>query len=162
MRVFEEAGDISIIPGLFVVVRLDGRSFSRLTHETKKFEVPFDEIFHNAMVATTEHCMKCGFRAIFGYTQSDEISILLHADDNLFDRKSRKIISIFSGEASGFFSLKVGIPAAFDSRICVLPSQEVVTDYFRWRSEDANRNALNSYCYWTLRKEGMSVKSATE
>lgn len=162
MRVFEEAGDISIIPGLFVVVRLDGRSFTKLTRETKKYDAPFDEDFHGAMISTTEHCMKMGFRTVLGYTQSDEISILLHSDDNSFERKTRKIISIFSGEASGYFSLKVGVPAAFDSRICQLPSQEIIIDYFRWRSEDANRNALNSYCYWTLRKEGLTVKSATE
>lgn len=38
---------------------------------------------------------------------------------------------------------------------------EQVVDYFRWRSEDAHRNALNSHCYWLLRKEGKSVGQAT-
>ena len=37
-----------------------------------------------------------------------------------------------------------------------------MVDYFRWRQEDATRNALNAHCYWILRKEGKSVKSATE
>ena len=42
-----------------------------------------------------------------------------------------------------------------------LPSIERVRDYFRWRQEDARRNALNAHCYWLLRKEGSSVQEAT-
>ena len=34
-------------------------------------------------------------------------------------------------------------------------------DYFRWRQEDAHRNALNAHCYWLLRKNGASVSEAT-
>jgi tRNA(His) guanylyltransferase len=33
MRVFESAHDHSVLPGLFVVVRLDGRGFTRLTKD---------------------------------------------------------------------------------------------------------------------------------
>ena len=33
-------------------------------------------------------------------------------------------------------------------------------DYFRWRQADAARNALHSWCYWTLRKSGVSVPEA--
>ena len=38
---------------------------------------------------------------------------------------------------------------------------DLVVDYFRWRSEDAHRNALNSHCYWLIRKEGKSAIQAT-
>jgi len=51
--------------------------------------------------------------------------------------------------------------ACFDCRISQLPSVELVVDYFRWRSEDAHRNALNAHCYWLLRKQGKSVGDAT-
>ena len=95
MRVYEESSDVSVVPGLFIVVRLDGRSFTKLTRETKKYDAPFDGEFHEAMVSTAEYCMKSGFRTIIGYTHSDEISILLHPDDSSFERKTRKIISIF-------------------------------------------------------------------
>ncbi|MEP7287656.1 MAG: guanylyltransferase, partial [Chloroflexota bacterium] len=47
-------------------------------------------------------------------------------------------------------------------RICQLPGIEVVIDYFRWRQEDAHRNALNAHCYWLLRKQGQSVNAATD
>lgn len=34
--------------------------------------------------------------------------------------------------------------------------------YFRWRHEDAHRNALNAHCYWALRKAGKTERAATE
>ena len=39
---------------------------------------------------------------------------------------------------------------------------ERVQDYFLWRQEDAHRNSLNSHCYWLLRKQGASIKQATD
>jgi SNF2 family DNA or RNA helicase len=52
MRVFETASDSCVLPGLHMVARLDGRSFTRLTRETCKFEAPFDERFRDLMVET--------------------------------------------------------------------------------------------------------------
>jgi tRNA(His) guanylyltransferase len=49
----------------------------------------------------------------------------------------------------------------FDCRISQLPQTNHVIDYFRWRQADAHRNALNAYCYWQLRKEGLSAQKAT-
>jgi len=42
-----------------------------------------------------------------------------------------------------------------------LPTIDFVIDYFRWRNEDAHRNALNAHCYWCLRKDGKDVEEAT-
>jgi tRNA(His) 5'-end guanylyltransferase len=36
-----------------------------------------------------------------------------------------------------------------------------VVDYFRWRSEDAHRNALNAHGYWLLRRQGKTASEAT-
>lgn len=161
MRVFETAHDHCVLPGLFMVARLDGRSFTRLTKELHEFEAPFDERVRDLMVATTEHVMDCGFRVVYGFTQSDEISLLFHRDENAFGRKLRKFNSVLAGEASARFSLLLGDVAAFDSRISQLPSLAQVVDYFSWRSEDAHRNALNAHCYWTLRREGQGAREAT-
>ena len=35
--------------------------------------------------------MQCGFNILYGFTQSDEISLLLHPDDDTFARKTRKL-----------------------------------------------------------------------
>jgi tRNA(His) guanylyltransferase len=163
MRVFETAHDLCVLPGLHMVARLDGRSFTRLTKEVHQFETPFDARFRDMMLATAEHLMTgCGFNVIYGYTQSDEISLLFALEDNSFQRKLRKLHSILSGEASGKFSLLLGAIAVFDCRISQLPSVNHVVDYFRWRNEDAHRNALNAHGYWLLRKQGQTVGEATE
>lgn len=161
MRRFETAHDHCVLPGLFIIARIDGRGFTRLTKELHKFEAPYDERFRDHMVGAVEHLMNSGFRAVYGYTQSDEISILFHRDDTLFDRKLRKLDSVLAGEASAAFSISLGAIAAFDCRISQLPSDQLVLDYFRWRQEDATRNALNAHCYWLLRKQGKNVKEAT-
>jgi tRNA(His) guanylyltransferase len=162
MRIFETAADTCVLPEVYMVARLDGRSFTRLTKEVCEFEVPFDERFRDMMVATTESLMTCGFQAIYGYTESDEISLLFAREENTFGRKLRKYNSTLAGEASARFSLLLGDVATFDCRISQLPTPELVIDYFRWRNEDAARNALNSWCYWTLRKDGQSEEQATK
>jgi hypothetical protein len=55
-----------------------------------------------------------------------------------------------------------GNTVSFDCRISQLPGKNNVIDYFSWRSEDASRNALNSYCYWTLIKNEYSKRKASE
>lgn len=50
MRVDETATDLCVLPGMFMVARLDGRSFTQLTKEGSQFEVPFDKRFRDLMV----------------------------------------------------------------------------------------------------------------
>lgn len=162
MRMFETAADLCVPPGIYMVARIDGRSFSRLTKEVCRFDVPYDERFRNMMVETVKHLMQCGFRVIYGYTQSDEISLLFQRDEDSFGRKLRKYHSILAGEASALFTSLLGKPAAFDCRISQLPDPERVVDYFRWRMSDAHRNCLNSHCYWMLRKQGVDANDAAK
>lgn len=160
MRVFETAHDHCVLPGLWIVARLDGRSFTRLVREVHPFEAPFDVRFRDMMVATTRHLMTCGFNIVYGCTHSDEISLLFHPQEDSFGRKLRKLIAILAGEASAAFALQLGSIACFDCRIAQLPSRQRVIDYFRWRAEDAHRNALNAHCYWLLRQQGHSAHAA--
>ena len=162
MRVYETNSDQCVLPGIYMVARIDGRSFSRLTKEVCRFEAPYDERFRNMMVETVKHLLQCGFRVIYGYTQSDEISLLFHRDEDSFNRKLRKYHSILAGEASAKFTSLLGQLAAFDCRISQLPDPERVVDYFRWRMEDAHRNCLNSHCYWMLRKQGSEKDAAAK
>ena len=162
MRIYEESLDQCIIPDMYIVARLDGRSFTKLTKETMKYESPFDPAFRDAMVDTTHSLMTdSGFRIDYGYTQSDEISLLFAADEETFGRKVRKINTTLAGEASAHISLALGLKATMDCRVVPLPNKERVVDYFMWRQEDAHRNALNSWCYWTLRKKGYSATKAS-
>lgn len=163
MRIYETAHDQWVLPGIHIVARLDGRGFTRLTRDAHQFEAPFDVRFRDYMLGTMEYLMvKSGFQIIYAFTESDEISLLFHPDENTFGRKIRKYNSILAGECSARFSLNLGDLACFDCRISQLPLVTDVIDYFRWRSEDAHRNALNAHCYWILRQEGHTVDDATQ
>lgn len=160
LRNYEQTTSRPVPLGQQIVARLDGRGFTRLTKKDLDFETPFDPRFHLAMVETARHLMGCGFRIPYAYTQSDEISLFIHPEEEAFDRQVAKYISILSGEASACFSLQLGMVAVFDCRISELPSKEKVLDYFRWRQEDSRRNALNAHCFWALRKDGRSAQQA--
>ena len=161
MRVYEESLDQYILQDLYIAARLDERSFTRLTKEVCQFEAPFDIRFRDLMIDTVKALMNAGFRIIYGYTESDEISLLFHPEDNTFGRKVRKINTTLAGEASASFSLALGQLATFDCRVIPLPNTGRVADYFIWRQEDSHRNSLNAHCYWALRREGINARKAT-
>ena len=160
MRVYENVNDARIIPGCYVVARIDGRNFSTLTRKTLELR-PYDSNLMEVMKSTTRHLMNMGFVTVFGYTQSDEMSILLSPIHDNFAGKIRKINSIFAGEASAFFSLMMNIHASFDCRTIQLPNKELLIDYFNWRVNDAEKNCLSMWCWYLLRtKEGLSTAQA--
>lgn len=161
MRIFETAHDVHVLPEMYIVARLDGRGFTRLTKETHNFEAPFDIRMRDMMVETVKGLMDCGFNIIYGYTQSDEISLLFSHNDNAFQRKERKINSVLAGFASAKFSMLLNDLAVFDCRVCQLPNANLVVDYFRWRNEDAHRNSLYAHCYWHARRhENLTPRQA--
>jgi len=161
MRIYETSQDRCVLPNMYIVARIDGRSFTTLTKDIHKFNAPFDERFRDLMVETVKHLMNCGFNVIYGFTESDEISLLFNYNEKAFSRKTRKFISILAGEASAKFSSLLGDVGAFDCRLSELPNKTLVEDYFRWRNEDAHRNALNAHCYWKLRQDNFSQNEAT-
>jgi len=158
MRDLEYFHGLRVLPGTWPVLRLDGRSFSRLTEA--QFEKPFDLRFHELMCKTTE-ALVTELGATYGYTESDEISVLLPNTSDAFDRSVEKLVSISASIAGGTFSLALGAVAQFDCRVWMGAQKELVLDYFRWRQADAARCALNGWAYWTLRKAGRTVEEAT-
>jgi len=161
LRPFETASDRCVPPEVYMVARLDGRGFGKLTRiQLDEIIKPFDVRVRDAMVATCEHLMQGGLRVVYGYTQSDEISLLMHLEERSFGRKLRKYLSVLAGEASGKCSVLMGEVVAFDCRISELPNAGLVVEYFRWRQEDAARNALAAHCTWALRAEGLSGDEA--
>jgi tRNA(His) guanylyltransferase len=161
LRVFENALDQPVPVEFQIIARLDGRSFTRLTKEICAFESPFDSRFRDLMATTCQHVMACSFNVLFAYSESDELSLLLHPADIAFSRKPRKLISILAGEASAAISVELGRVAAFDGRLSILPGSERVVDYFRWRMADAARCCLYGHAYWLLRRQGQDVQQAS-
>ena len=123
MRRFEQSLDRVMLDGIYLVARLDGHGFTRLTKKEWKLEAPFDVRFRDAMIETTKHLMDCGFRMVYGYTQSDEISLLFHLNDDTFGRKDRKLISILASEASVFFTHAFTVSGM---TVCLLPQTNLL------------------------------------
>jgi tRNA(His) guanylyltransferase len=148
-----------LLPGSWAIVRVDGRSFSAFTE--RRFDKPFDERFSSFMVTAAE-ALVTELEGVYAYTESDEISLLLAPQWELFDRSVEKLVSIAAGIASATFTHVCGEPAHFDARVWLGTSVDDVVDYFSWRQADASRCALNGWCYWTLRSEGQSVAEVTK
>lgn len=159
MRSLEYFHNLKLLPETYTVIRVDGRSFSNFT-STSKFDKPFDIKFHELMTETTKSLVT-ELGGIYGYTESDEISILFPTDWDLFDRSVEKLVSISASIASSTFTSLSSSIVSFDSRLISLVNKSQVVDYFLWRQADATRCALNGYTYWTLRSLGHSARKAT-
>ena len=89
-----------------VIIRTDGRSFHSFT---KGFNRPFDEILMKSMQETMKYLCENIQGCVLGYTQSDEISLLLVDYKNLnssawFDYEVQKICSIAASMATMAFN----------------------------------------------------------
>ena len=84
MRLGECFHGLRVPPDAFIVIRADGRSFSRLTERLA--EKPFDTGFHEKMTKTAAALLE-SLQASYVYTESDEISALLPRSTDLFDRE---------------------------------------------------------------------------
>ena len=162
MRKFETINDTKLPSDVYMIVRVDGRGFTQLTKKELALDKPYDTSFNGTMVYVTQRLMDSGFKCLYGYTQSDEISILISPDCTTFDRKLRKINSVMAGTASAVFTYDMDTIGVFDARTFMLPNDDLVVDYFRWRAQDALRNSLNSWCYWTLRDNEYTASQATK
>lgn len=70
------------------------------------------------------------FDALYGYTQSDEISVLLPPSFDRSGRAVEKDVSVSAGIASAAFTAAAGISAHFASRVWIAATEEDVVDYF--------------------------------
>lgn len=161
MRKFEQSIDQTIPQDSYMVARLDGHGFTKLTKESLDLKRPFDEKFRDSMIKTICHLMESDFDISYSYTESDEISLLFKKNTNLFNRKVRKYNSLLAAETSVKFSQLMNTTAVFDCRIIPLPSIEDVQDYFLWRMEDSHRNSIYAHCYYKLLTSGKSPQDAT-
>ena len=89
-----------------VIIRIDGKAFHTFTKGLKK---PFDDILSNTMQQTMECLCKSIQGCVLGYTQSDEISLILidYQDidtDAWFDYNIQKCASVSAGIASAAFN----------------------------------------------------------
>lgn len=138
-----------MIPTLPVIIRLDGNNFHNWT---KGLERPFDNKFNELMTETTKFLVK-ETNAIIGYTQSDEITLLLYSDSRKSliynDGKKQKILSKLTAKCVNFFNEKRKdlLPnhnktAVFDCRVYQTPTLQDACIQLLWRENDATRNSI--------------------
>lgn len=130
MRARASFHSLRVLPGAWIVGRVDGRSFSRFT--ATDFDQPFDQRFHALMTRTAAELLT-GLGGRYAYTESDEISVLLPRDWALFRREVEKVVSVSAGLASATLTHAAGTSVHFDSRIWLGVDAAQVVDYFRWR-----------------------------
>lgn len=155
MKGYEKVWDFKLPRRMPVIIRLDGKNFHTFTKDLTK---PFDQAFMNDMMCCGEYLCQNVQNTVFAYTQSDEISLLLHnyktlSSEPYLGNEILKLVSITAGMASAFMSghsisaiagrdIKTDSKlAVFDSRAFVLPESEVA-NYFIWRQQDATRNSI--------------------
>jgi len=160
MRSREWFHETKLLPGAWPIIRVDGRGFTGYT-ERAGFLKPFDCQFRDYMVTTAEALLK-DWMGLYCYVESDEISVLLPRDSMQFGRSLEKLVSCAAGLASGVFSREASEAVSFDARVWLGTSEEDVVDYFRWRLADSERNCLNDWAYWTLRRAGYSAAKASK
>lgn len=162
MKECEIFSSLRVPCGSEVVVRVDGRKFSKLSTELG-LKKPYDNDFTNLMCEVSREFFK-EFAPKFIYTFSDEINILLA--DVPFNGRVEKINSVFAGFISASFQKNLmniekfrnitekqdTRPVSFDSRIIPLSKDGTIT-YFKNRQSEAWSNCINGYSYWKLREK---------
>lgn len=139
-----------MIPELPVIIRLDGNNFHSWTKGCKR---PYDESLSNLMIETTKYLVK-ETNAVVGYTQSDEITLILYSNDinsSIYqDGKKQKILSKLPTKLVNFFNKekdKFGFEnkpfAVFDCRIYQVPTLEWASKQLLWRELDATKNSIS-------------------
>lgn len=103
---YENRAKTYLVRRMPVIIRLDGKAFHTFT---KGFKRPYDEIFHNTMNQTLKYLCENIQGCKFGYTQSDEITLVLTDYDTLttdgwFDYSVQKMCSVSSSMATMAFN----------------------------------------------------------
>ena len=145
-----------------VIIRLDGKAFHSFT---KGFSKPFDPILMQAMQLTMLELCKNIQGATFGYTQSDEISILLQDYENL-DTSAwfEELAEEYSLPEEQHYEARLKASrsgAFFDARCFNLPKEEVV-NYFLCRQMDAVRNSIQMVGQFYFSPKELNRKSCDE
>lgn len=171
MEYFRGLTDYKLMPKSYVLVFLDGRSFSTMIKN--KFEKPFDDKFIYMMNETAKYVCSKVEGAKFGYVQSDEISLVITDFENentesFFGYRLTKMLSIIASLATAKFNQLMmeyrisqieGCPASssdiiqickdaingdlyqFDCKCWNVPTYEDVFAWFLYRQIDCIRNS---------------------
>ena len=103
---YESVPKTRLVRRMPVAIRLDGKAFHTFT---RGFQKPFDEVLGRAMRETMKYLCENIQGCVLGYTQSDEITLILVDYQNLnscawFDYEVQKMCSIAASMATMAFN----------------------------------------------------------
>lgn len=106
MKQYESVSKSTLVRRMPVIIRLDGRSFHTFT---KGFKRPFDDVLVKTMQDTMKYLCENIQGCVLGYTQSDEITLVLVDykaldSQSWFDNEVQKICSIAASMATMIFN----------------------------------------------------------
>ena len=106
MKQYENVSRFYLTNKMPVIIRIDGKAFHTFT---RGFNKPFDDIMVMTMMETMQYLCKNIENCVLGYTQSDEITLVLcdYKDINTqawFDNNISKIISVSASMATAAFN----------------------------------------------------------
>lgn len=181
MKRAESTSKTQLLSRMPVIIRIDGRAFHTFAKRITRFDhsmndTPFSVAMHNIMVETTRELVNSIQNCVLGYTQSDEISLLLrdwdtHETQQWFGGSHQKMVSVSASIATAAFNFhaaNIGFEqntfsdmAQFDSRVYNLPKEEV-TNYFIWRQQDASRNSVQMLGHHHFSQKQMHGKNNSQ
>lgn len=179
MKTYESVSRHTLMRRTPVILRLDGKAFHTFTkfitpeHDTSLFNDPFSKHLHWVMTQTMQSLCDNIQNARFGYTQSDEISILLTDwtntnTDQWFDGNLQKITSVAASMATAYFNYyfriifpRIGTLAFFDCRAFNIPREEAI-NCFIWRQQDASRNSIQMLGHFHFSHNQMQGKNNSQ
>jgi len=168
MKQYEHINRNYLLNRVPMIIRIDGKAFHTFTKGMKK---PFDSILQDTMQATMKYLCENIQGAVFGYTQSDEITIFMYStnrDANAwFDGNIQKIVSVAASMATLYFNkffkehVEYGFgigafdddpiskiycdrfnTALFDARVFNVPNENEARNCLIWRQLDATKNSV--------------------
>lgn len=103
---YEQVPKTRLVRRMPVAIRIDGKAFHTFT---RGFQKPFDEVLIKTMQETTKYLCEHIQGCVFGYTQSDEITLILIDYQRLnssawFDYEVQKLCSISASMATMAFN----------------------------------------------------------
>ena len=106
MKSYEEVSKTQLTKRIPVIIRLDGKAFHTFT---KGFNKPYDEVMSQSMKKTMMNLCENIQGCVLGYTQSDEITLILVDYQTLtteawFDYRVEKLCSIAASMATMAFN----------------------------------------------------------
>lgn len=156
----------------YTIIRVDGKAFHSLLRHAEK---PFDKVFMHIMDLVAEALVHEIQGGLFGFIQSDEVSVLAADFENesteaWFDGNIQKQASIAAAIATARFNdpldvrqqFKVKDPAFFDARTFTIPDPIEVENYLIWRQRDAERNSVSMIARTHYSHSQLMNKTASE